>query len=139
MFDAVNPAVVDNSTETPPTVIVPPVRVVCDAVKLIPVVTLVIEGVRGILSVEAHTNLTTPSPKSVAWRITPLAEKEAFNWSATIDEISAVVRFCGRADAAVKLIAEEAKVPVVIRMHYTTRPARRIGHSQRLQIHMQQF
>ena len=33
-----------------------------------------------------------------------MAEKEAFNWSATIDEISAVVRFCGRADAAVKAI-----------------------------------
>ena len=53
MLEAVKPALVDNSTETPSTVMVPPVNVVSDTVKSIPVVLLVIVGDKGILSVTA--------------------------------------------------------------------------------------
>ena len=114
MLEAVSPAVVESSTETPPTVIVPPVKVVAVAVKSIPVVTLVTCGVSGILSVEAQTSFTSPSPKSVACRSIPFAEKLSFNCVATMEDMSAVVLFWGRADPAVKLIADDAKVPVVI-------------------------
>ena len=100
---AVKPAVVDSSTETPPTVIVPPVNVVAEAVKSIPVVIFVTEGVSGILSVAAHTIFTIPSPKSVACLNMPLAEK-SFNCVETREDISAVVLFCGSAELAVKVI-----------------------------------
>ena len=72
---------------------------------------LVIEGVSGILSVDAQTIFTTPSLKSVACLKTPADENESFSWVATTEETSAVVLFCGSADAAVKTIPD---APVVI-------------------------
>ena len=71
---------------------------------------LVTEGVSGILSVEAQTIFTTPSPKSVACLKTPAAENESFNWVETTEEISAVVLFCGSADAAVKTIPDAVRL-----------------------------
>ena len=94
--------------------IVPPVKVVAEAVKSIPVVIFVTEGVSGILSVAAQTIFTIPSPKSVACLNIPFAEKSSFNCVATKEEISAVVLFCGNAELAVKEIPDDAVVPVVI-------------------------
>ena len=65
--------------------------------------------------VAAQTIFTIPSPKSVACLNIPFAEKSSFSCVATIEEISAVVLFCGNADAAVKVIPEEpVAAPVVM-------------------------